>query len=170
MADQGSEKVLTRRQAFAALGVGVVAVGGAAAVTAVEATSWANRDADQQAQELHFQLDELTQQLNAQSQKPTALNQQHEQTQRELQAAQVQIELYKGLSGLYNTLDNIGIDSVVGAALGAYKTTLDALGGSVNLIREGIVSTESALDSFEATFASIRNALTNAEANWSTKT
>lgn len=170
MADQGSEKVLTRRQAFAALGVGVVAVGGAAAATAVEATKWANRDTEQQAQELYYQIDELEQKLSKlnqqHEQKLSALNQQHEQTQRELAAAQVQIELYKGLTGLYSTLDNIGIDSVVGAALGAYKTTLDALGSSVNAIREGIVSTESALDSFEAAFASIRSALTAAEAAW----
>ncbi len=170
MADQGSEKVLTRRQAFAALGVGVVAVGGAAAATAVEATSWAKRDTDQQAQALYFQLDELQQKLSdvdqQHAQKLNTLNQEYEQTKQQLAAAQAQIELYKGLSGLYNTLDKIGIDSVVGAALVAYKTTLDTLGGSVNLIREGIVSTESALDSFEATFASIRTALTNAEAAW----
>lgn len=170
MADESSDKVLTRRQAVAALGVGVVAVGGAAAVTAVEATSWAKRDGDQQTRELHFQVDELQQrltELNQQyDQKLSELTQQHSKTQQQLAGAQAQIELYKGLNGLYNTLDNIGIDTVVGAALGAFKTTLDALSGSVNLVREGIVSTESALDSFESAFASIRNALTAAEASW----
>lgn len=170
MADESSDKILTRRQAVAALGVGVVAVGGAAAVTAVEATSWAKRDGDQQAQELRFQVDELQQKLSElnqlHDQKLSELNKQHVKTQQQLAGAQAQIELYRGLSGLYDTLDNIGIDTVVGAALGAYKTTLDALSASVNLVREGIVSTESALDSFEATFASIRNALTAAEGAW----
>lgn len=170
MADESSDKLLTRRQAVAALGVGVVAVGGAAAVTAVEATAWAKRDGEQHAQELSFQIDELQQkldELNRQhEQKLGALNQEHAQTQQQLAAAQAQIELYRGLNGLYETLDNIGVDSVVGAALGAYKTTLDALAGSVNLIREGIVSAESALDNFETGFASIRNALSEAEAAW----
>jgi hypothetical protein len=78
----------------------------------------------------------------------------------------LQIEIYKGLGGLYDTLDNIGIDSIVGAALSAYKGTLNALGAGVNALREGIVNAENALDNFENAFAGIRGALTAAENAW----
>ncbi len=153
MADNPSEKIsLTRRQAVAALGAGVLVAGGAAAVTGIEATTWAKQDAQQQLQDLQFQISELQKKNDA--------------AQKELAAAQLQIEIYKGLAGLYDTLDNIGIDSVVGAALSAYKGTLNALGAGVNALREGIVNAENALDNFEKAFASIRAALTAAENAW----
>ncbi len=153
MAEETQDKInLTRRQAVAALGAGVVVAGGAVAFTGIEATAWAKREAEQQLQDLQFQI--------------TELRAKNDEVQKQLVAAQLQIEIYKGLTGLYDTLDKIGIDSIVGAALGAYKTSLDALQGGVNLLREGIVSAENALDHFENAFASIRAALTSAENAW----
>lgn len=152
MADKSSDKILTRRQAVLALGAGVVAAGGAVAVTGIEATNWAKQDAQQQLQDLQFQLNDLTKK--------------NDDAQKQLAAAQLQIEIYKGLGGLYDTLDKINIDSIVGAALGAYKTSLDALDAGVNVLREGIVTAENALDSFETVFGTIRDALTAAEKAW----
>lgn len=152
MADESTDKILTRRQAMLALGAGVVAAGGAVAVTGIEATNWAKQDAQQQIQDLQFQLGEL--------------GKKHDDAQKQLAAAQLQIELYKGLGGLYDTLDKINIDSVVGAALGAYKASLDALDVGVKALREGIVTAENALDSFESAFAGIRDTLTAAEKAW----
>ena len=153
MAEKSQDEItLTRRQAVAALGAGVVVAGGAVAFTGIEATAWAKREAEQQLQDLQFQM--------------TELRAKNDEAQKQLVAAQLQIEIYKGLTGLYDTLDKIGMDSIVGAALGAYKTSLDALQGAVNLLREGIVSAENALDNFENAFASIRAALTSAESAW----
>lgn len=153
MPDQPSDKIsLTRRQAVAALGAGVVVAGGAVTLTGIQATAWAKRDAEQQLQDLQFQLGEVSKK--------------RDEAQRQLAAAQLQIEIYKGLNGLYDTLDKIGIDSIVGSALGAYKASLDALQGGVKGLREGIVRAENALDSFENAFASIRDALTAAEKAW----
>jgi exonuclease VII small subunit len=157
MADPSSDKIsLTRRQAVAALGAGIAVVGGAAALTGVEATAWAKRDAEQQIQDMQFRL--------------TELEKKNGEAQKQLAAAQLQIELYKGLTGLYDTLDKIGLDAIVGSALGAYKTSLDALEGGVRALREGIVSAENALDHFENAFASIRVALTTAENAWANVT
>ncbi|TAH48593.1 MAG: hypothetical protein EYC68_20525 [Chloroflexota bacterium] len=153
MADSSTDKItLTRRQAVAVLGTGVVVAGGAVAFTGMQATNFVRQQAEQQIQDLQFQL--------AEAQKKT------DAAQRELAAAQLQIEIYKGLTGLYDTLDKIGIDTVVGAALGAYRGTLDALAGGVKGLREGIVSAENALDNFENAFATIRAALTEAEKMW----
>lgn len=153
MADKPSDKIaLTRRQAVMALGAGVIVAGGAATVTGIAATDYAKRDAAQQIEDLQFQLSQAAKK--------------QDDAQKQLAAAQLQIEIYKGLGGLYDTLDNIGIDSIIGSALGAYKASLDALEGGVKLLREGIVSAENALDSFESTFAGIRNALTAAENAW----
>ncbi len=147
---------LSRRQAVAALGAGVLVAGGAAALAGTQATNWAKQDAALQTQDLEFQLEQLQKQ-NAQAQQQLA------DAQRELAAANVQIEIYKGLVGLFDTLDQIGIDSVVGAALGAYAATLATLEAGVDALKAGIVTTENALDNFENTFASIRDALTAAE-------
>lgn len=153
MADKPSDKIaLTRRQAVMALGAGVIVAGGAATVTGIAATDYAKRDAAQQIEDLQFQLSQAAKK--------------QDDAQKQLAAAQLQIEIYKGLGGLYDTLDNIGIDSIIGSALGAYKASLDALEGGVKLLREGIVSAENALDSFESAFAGIRNALTAAENAW----
>lgn len=153
MADKSNEGVtLTRRQAVAALGAGVVVAGGAVALTGIEATAWAKRDAAQQLQDLQFEL--------------AALQKQNDDAKKQLAVAQLQIEIYKGLTGLYDTLDKIGIDSIVGAALGAYQGTLNALEAGVNVLREGIVTAENALDNFENAFATIRGALTRAENAW----
>ncbi len=149
---KADEITLTRRQAVAALGAGVVAAGGAVAFTGIEATAWAKRAAAQQLADLQFQLSELQQKNN--------------DAQKQLVAAQLQIEIYKGLTGLYDTLDKIGIDSIIGAALGAYKGSLNALEGGLNLLREGIIKAENALDNFENAFAAIRRALTSAENAW----
>ncbi len=100
------------------------------------------------------------------TQRKQALAEQNQDTQAQLDAARLQLQLYQGLGGLYATLDNIGIDSVVGTALVAFKGSLDALQGGVNLLREGIVSSENALDNFERAFANIRTGLTSAESAW----
>lgn len=153
MADKSSDKIaLTRRQAVAALGAGVLVAGGAAAVAGLEATTWAKQDADQQLQDLQYQLGELTKKQG--------------EAQNQLAAAQLQLEIYKGLTGLYDTLDKIGIDSVIGTALGAYRGSLDALEAGIKVLREGVVVAENALSNFENTFASIRSALTTAENAW----
>lgn len=174
MAEKSSDKVLTRRQAVAALGAGVVVTGGAAVVAGMEATSVAKRDAEQRLQTLQFELTESNkkqeeaskQQLQDLQAQLTESDKKRHEASKQLADAQLQLELYKGLAGLYDTLDKIGIDSVVGAALGAYKASLDALEGGVAVLREGIVRAENALDSFENTFASIRSALTTAENAW----
>lgn len=153
MADESAEKItLSRRQAVAALGAGVVVAGGAVALTGMEATKFANTQAEQQLQELQFQLQQAQTETDA--------------LEKKLAAAQLQLEIYKGLAGLYDTLDQINFDAIVGAALGAYKTSLNALAGGVNVLREGIVNAENALDNFENAFAAIREALTSAEKAW----
>lgn len=160
MSDNPSDGfTLSRRQAVAALGAGVLVAGGAAALAGVEATTWAKQDAALQAQDLEFQLTELRKKNDAAQAK-------NDELQRQLAAAQLQIELYKGLVGLFDTLDKIGIDSVIGAALGAYSGTLAALRAMVDSLKAGIVTAENALDSFESAFASIRAALTAAETAW----
>jgi hypothetical protein len=143
---------LTRRQAVAALGVGVVAVGGAAAVTGIEATTWAKSQSDQQLQDLQFQIAEL--------------GKKRDEAQRQLAAAHLQVQVYQGLVALYETLDKIGIDSIIGSALGAYQGTLHALGGGVQALRAGIVAAEDALNSFENAFAALRRALDDADTAW----
>lgn len=164
MAENASDGIhLSRRQAVAALGAGVLVAGGAAALAGNEAMNWVKQDAALTAQELQAQLSELQKQ-NEQSQKQLVdAQQQLADTQRQLAAANVQIEIYKGLVGLFDTLDQIGIDSVIGAALGAYAGTLAALDAGVDALKAGIVTTQNALDNFENTFAAIRNALTAAE-------
>lgn len=153
MADKTTDGItLTRRQAVAALGAGVIVAGGAVAFTGVEATAWAKREAELHIQDMEFRLAEL--------------QKKNDDAQRQLAAARAQIEIYKGLTGLYDTLDNINFDALVGAALGAYKTSLTALQGGVNALREGIVRAENALDNFENAFAAIRNALDSAERAW----
>lgn len=161
MSETSSESIsLSRRQAVAALGAGVLVVGGAAVIAGTQAANIANQNAEQMMQELDAQLQTLEQE-NAQAQQELA------ELQRQLTAANVQLEIYKGLVGLFDTLDKIGIDSVIGAALNAYAATLAALEGGVAALREGIVTAENALDSFERAFASIRSALTASEAAWS---
>ena len=59
MADESSDKILTRRQAVLALGAGVVVAGGAVALTGIEATNWAKQDAQQQVQDLLVYLHSL---------------------------------------------------------------------------------------------------------------
>lgn len=175
MADKSSDEItLTRRQAIAALGAGVVVAGGAVALTGVEATRRAQSDAEQQLRQVQAQLNDSQNKYDvAQSESQKKYDQvlsesqtKQDELSKQLAAAHAQLELYKGLTGLYDTLDKIGIDSIVGAALSAYKGSLDALAGGVNLLREGIVRAENALDSFETGFASIRSALTTAEAAW----
>jgi hypothetical protein len=150
---------LSRRQAVTALGAGVIVAGGAAALAGAEATNWAKQDAALQIQDLQFQLREL-------QKKNTAAQQQVEDVQRQLAAAKVQIEIYKGLIGLFDTLDKIGIDAVIGSALQAYAATLAALKAGIDGLKAGIVTAENALDNFESAFASIRSALTAAENAW----
>jgi exonuclease VII small subunit len=160
MTEKTSDDIrLSRRQAVTALGAGVIVAGGAAALAGVEATNWAKQDAALQIQDLQFQLSEL-------QKKNTAAQQQVEDAQRQLAAAKVEIEIYKGLIGLFDTLDKIGIDAVVGSALKAYAGTLAALKASIDGLKAGIVTAENALDNFESAFASIRSALTAAENAW----
>lgn len=157
MSEKSSDGIrLSRRQAVAALGAGVLVAGGAAALAGTEATNWAKQDAALTAQDLEFQLDALRKQ-NEQAQ------QQLSDAQRQLAAANVQIEIYKGLVGLFDTLDQIGLDAVIGAALNAYAGTLAALEAGVDALKAGIVTTENALNNFENTFAAIRSALAAAE-------
>ncbi len=181
MAEKSADTVqLSRRQAMALVGAGVVAAGGAVAVTAVEANALAQGQADQQIQALNSQLAEQKKNLDAAQQQLDAA--QHEITkhqqqldaaqqeiakhQQQLVATQLQLEMYKGLTALYETLEGVGIDTVIGAALGAYKATLDSLAGGVDALKAGIVTAENALDSFEQAFASVRDALTAAETAW----
>lgn len=164
MAENPSDGItLSRRQAVAAIGAGVVVAGGAVALVGVEATNWAKQDAAQQVQDLQFQLTELT---KKNEQAVQLVMQEKDQVQRELAAARVQIELYKGLVGLFDTLDHIGIDAIIGGALNAYTGTLAALDAGVDALKAGIVTVENALDNFENAFASIRGALTAAEDAW----
>lgn len=156
MTEKSSQINLSRRQAVAALGAGVLVAGGAAAVVGVQATNNAQQDTARQVQALESQIEELQKQ-NTKTQEQLA------DAQKQLTAANVQIEIYKDLVGLFDTLDNIGLDSIIGSALGAYAATLAALEGGVDALKAGIVSTENALDNFENTFASIRDALTEAE-------
>lgn len=157
MTENSSDGIhLSRRQAVAALGAGVLVAGGAAALAGTEATHWAKQDTALQTQDLEFQLGELRKQ-NEQAQEQLA------DVSRQLVTANVQIEIYKGLVGLFDTLDEIGIDKVIGAALSAYAGTLAALEAGVDALKTGIVTAENALDNFESTFASIRRALTGAE-------
>jgi hypothetical protein len=164
MAEKSSDGIsLSRRQAVAAIGAGVVVAGGAVALTGVEAANYAKQDAAQQIQDLQFQLDELSKK-NAQ-----ALQQVQDEKAdlgKQLAAAHLQIELYKGLVGLFDTLDHIGIDAIIGGALNAYAGTLAALDAGVDTLKAGIVTAENALDSFESTFALVRDALTSAENAW----
>lgn len=140
---------LSRRKAMAALGVGAVAVAGTTLAVAYESALWARGQAEQTARALN---------QNAELQKQNSALEQ--------QVAQLQLELlkYKGLVALYETLDKIAIDSVIGAALGAYKTTLNGLEAGIESLRAGLIRAENALDSFESAFASIRHALESAEA------
>ena len=164
MSEKSSDKVsLTRRQAFAALGAGVVVAGSAAALAGAAVTNQAEQNAALQVQNLEMQLDAL-QKKNAEVQTQLADTQkQLSDTQNQLTAANVQIEIYKGLVGLFDTLDKIGLDAVIGSAIGAYAATLAALEGGVDALKAGIISAENALDNFEKTFASIREGLTAAE-------
>lgn len=153
MADGNADKLqLTRRQAVLALGAGAAAVGGAAVVSGALVNDQSKRQAEQQLQDLEFQLSELTKK--------------QDEAQKQLAAANLKLQVYQGLVGLYETLDKIGIDTVIGGALSAYKGTLDALGGGIEGLRAGIVTAENALNSFETTFASIRAALAAAEQEW----
>lgn len=157
---------LSRRQAVAALGAGALVVGSAAALVGAQATNWAQQDAALQAENWKSQLNALQEQNDAAQVENNALQAKHDELQRQLAAAQIQIELYKGLVGLFDTLDKIGIDAVIGAALGAYAGTLAALAALVDALKAGIVTAENALDNFESAFASIRAALTAAETAW----
>jgi exonuclease VII small subunit len=157
MSEKSSDGIhLSRRQAVAALGAGVLVAGGAAALAATEAANWAKQDAALALQDLELELDALRKQ-NEQAQLQLS------EAQRQLAAANVQLEIYKGLVGLFDTLDQIGLDAIIGAALNAYAGTLAALEAGVDALKAGIVTVENALDNFENTFASIRGALTAAE-------
>jgi exonuclease VII small subunit len=160
MDEQPSDKIqLSRRQAVAALGAGVLVAGGAAAFTGVEITAEQQRAAEQQRQDMQLQVDEL-------QKNHAAVQSQLTGAQAQLAATQVQLEVYKGLVGFYETLDGIGIDSIITNALNTYQATLNALGSGVDALKAGIVTAENALDSFEQGFASIRSALDAAENAW----
>lgn len=195
MADTQKDGInLTRRQAVAALAASVIVAGGAVALTAAEVANRANGDGEQQLHDIQTRLAEANQvqdamdkqiaeagkkqaetekllaetrqlQLEAETRLAEANNKQTER-ENQLAAAHLQIEMYKGLVGLYDTLDRIGIDSIVGTAIAAYKGTLVGLEGGVKALRQGIVRAETALDNFDTTFVTIRDALTAAESAW----
>lgn len=167
MADNSADGInLTRRQAVAALGVGAVVVGGAAAFTAAQVNDAAKRTTDEQVQTLQTQLDALDQERAQAQHELEAANQALESANQQLAAAQLQIKVYQGLFGLYNTLEQVGIDTVATGALNAYKGTLAALETGVDTLKAGIITAENSLNNLENGFAGVREALTRAEAQW----
>src|SRR5262245_367092 len=146
-------KNLTRRQAVAAFGAGVVVTGSAAALAGTQVAGWAKADAEKQIQELQSligQMQEESQALRAQydeSQKRTemvlaqkdqvqeqkdALQQQKDAIQQQNEALQRELLVLKGLAALYETLDKVGIDAVIGSAIAGYRGTLNTLEAGVD--------------------------------------
>ncbi len=87
----------------------------------------------------------------------------HEQSQPQLSDLQKELEKLRGLVALYDNLEKIGVDAIVGGALTAFKGFLDRLRGGVGLLSGGVSAAEGALNAFENTFALVRGGLKAAE-------
>lgn len=66
-------------------------------------------------------------------------------------AAQYELELAKlrALVALYDQLERVGLDAIVGTGMNVVAGGLNALKGGVNLLRTGITSVESAIKDFQ---------------------
>lgn len=74
-----------------------------------------------------------------------------------------EVEKLRGLLTLYETLEKIGIDTVIAGAMTLFKGFLDALRGGVDLLRSGVTAAEAAISGFQRAFAAIRDGLKAAE-------
>jgi hypothetical protein len=75
---------------------------------------------------------------------------------------ELELARLRTLVGLYEQLEKIGIDAIIGAGMSAVRGALDAVRAGLKLLRDGITATESALKNFQTTLESLRSAMNGA--------
>lgn len=86
-----------------------------------------------------------------------------QQHQPEIDQLKAEVDKLKGLLALYESLEKIGLDTIISGALSVYKGLLDGLRGSVSLLRGGIGAAQGTISGFQSTLAVLGSALTAAE-------
>lgn len=86
-----------------------------------------------------------------------------QQHQPEIDQLKAEVDRLKGLLALYESLEKIGIDTIISGAMAVYKGLLDGLRGGVSLLRGGIAAAQGTIGGFQSTYAVLGSALTAAE-------
>lgn len=75
---------------------------------------------------------------------------------------ELELARLRTLVGLYEQLEKIGIDAIVGAGMSVVRGALDAVRAGLKLLRDGITGAESAMKNFQTTLDSLRSAMNGA--------
>ena len=75
---------------------------------------------------------------------------------------ELELARMRTLVGLYEQLEKIGIDAIIGAGMTAVRGALDAVRSGLKLLRDGITTAESALKNFQTMLDSLRSATNGA--------
>jgi hypothetical protein len=75
---------------------------------------------------------------------------------------ELELTRLRTLVGMYEQLEKIGIDAIIGAGMSVVRGALDAVRAGLKLLRDGITATESALKNFQTMLDSLRNATNGA--------
>jgi len=77
--------------------------------------------------------------------------------------AQLEAEIAKlqGLVKLYDALDKVGIDGIVGSGMALVRTALDVVKTGVRLMRDGITAVEAAIKNFQSALDTLKTAANN---------
>src|SRR3954447_19424147 len=125
----GDPPVLTRRQALAALGVGGLALVGSNAVTGLVAYAAGDRVGGVLGAASLAASEKARAEALAAQQKASA---------DQLSAATAEANRLRGLLRLYETLEGIGLDSIIGAGLAALRAPLEVVQASINGLRTAV--------------------------------
>ena len=75
---------------------------------------------------------------------------------------ELELARLRTLVGLYEQLEKIGIDAIVGAGMSVVRGSLDAVRAGLKLLRDGIAAAETAMKNFQTTLESLRSAMNGA--------
>ena len=82
-----------------------------------------------------------------------------------LTANRAQLEAHiaklQGLIKLYEQLDKVGIEGIVGSGMALVRTALDVVKAGVRLMRDGITAVEAAIKNFQSALDTLKNAANN---------
>lgn len=73
-------------------------------------------------------------------------------------AYELEIQKLRALVALYEQLDKIGLDAILGTAMSAVRAALETLKAGVRTLRAGVDAVEAAIKNFQSALDSLRNA------------